>query len=146
MKPFVLLNFVAAVVAVVAMVASPTVRAHDRDPDAKGPNGGQLRQAGAYDYELVVPKDCQAVKENPLSVYVTVHDQGKAATAGATGSATILAAKIKVTTELRADGDNRVMGLAKYACSSDMKVVVSIALKGQSAEQARFTPLAKTGQ
>ncbi|MCZ7653058.1 MAG: hypothetical protein M5R42_00320 [Rhodocyclaceae bacterium] len=32
-------------------------------------------------------------------------------------------------------------GFAKYASTSDMKVVVSITLSGKPAEQARFTPL-----
>lgn len=140
MKPLALLILVAGV------VTSPVLRAHGSDPNAKGPNGGQLRQAGPYDYELVVPKDCQDIKESPLTVYVTVHDKDKAPTDGATGSATILAGKLKVTADLKADGDNRVKGSAKYACRPDMKVVVSIVLKGKTAEQARFTPLAQPGQ
>ena len=113
---------------------------------AKGPNGGQLHQAGAYDYELVVAKDSREVKENPVMVYVTVHDKDKVSTAGATGSATILAGKLKAISTLKPDGDNRMKGFAKYASAADMKVVVSITLNGKAAEQTRFTPLARSGQ
>ncbi|MCK9389541.1 MAG: hypothetical protein M0Q22_14240 [Sulfuritalea sp.] len=113
---------------------------------AKGPNGGQLHQAGVYDYELVVAKDSREVKENPVMVYVTVHDKDKVSTAGATGNATILAGKLKAISTLKPDGDNRMKGFAKYASAADMKVVVSITLNGKAAEQTRFTPLARSGQ
>lgn len=115
--------------------------AHGDSPVATGPNGGQLRQAGAYDYELVVVKNSPEVKENPVIVHVTVHDKDKVSTAGATGSATILAGKLKAISTLKPDGDNRMKGFAKYSSAADMKVVVSITLNGQAAEQARFTPL-----
>jgi len=133
-----------ALILAAGIFASPTLLAHD---DGKpGPHGGQLRQAGTYDYELVVVKDGQDVKENPVIVYVTAHDSGKVSTAGATGSATILAGKSKVTSVLKPDGDNRMKGFAKYSAAADMKVVVSITLNGKSAEQARFTPLAKASK
>ncbi len=35
-------------------------------------------------------------------------------------------------------------GAGKFSLSPDMKVVVSIAMLGQVAEQARFTPLQKS--
>lgn len=106
------------------------------------PHGGQLRMAGIYHYELVVTKDSNDVKENPVIVYVTDHASAKIATAGATGTATILAGKIKAMVTLKPDGDNRMKGYAKYASTPGMKVVVSILLSGKQPEQARFTPLA----
>lgn len=132
-----------ALILATGLFANAAVFAHSDKPDAPGPNGGQVRQAGAYDFELVMVKDSQDVKENPVIVYVTVHDKDKARTAGATGSATILAGKLKAVSTLKPDGDNRMKGFAKYSSAADMKVVVSIALNGQAAEQARFTPLAK---
>ena len=135
-----------ALILATGVFTSAAVFAHGDNPIAPGPNGGQLRQAGAYDYELVVVKDSQDVKENPVIVYVTVHDKDKVPTAGATGSATILAGKLKEMSTLKPDGDNRMKGFAKYSSAANMKVVVSITLNGKSAEQARFTPLAKAGQ
>lgn len=135
-----------ALILATSIFASPPLLAHGDKPDAPGPNGGQLRQAGAYDYELVVVKDSPDVKENPVIVYVTVHDKDKVSATGATGSATILAGKHKATSTLKPDGDNRLKGFANYSSAADMKVVVSITLNGKAAEQARFTPLAKAGK
>ena len=108
----------------------------------KAPNGGQLRMAGPYHYELVLAKDAGEVQENPVVVYVTDHAGQRIPTAGAAGTATILAGKLKAAATLKPDGDNRMKGVAKYASTPDTKVVVSIALAGKQAEQARFTPLA----
>ena len=108
----------------------------------KAPNGGQLRMAGPYHYELVLAKDAGEVKENPVVVYVTDHAGQKIPTAGAAGTATILAGKLKAAATLKPDGDNRMKGVAKYASTPDTKAVVSITLAGKQPEQARFTPLA----
>ncbi|MDO8788453.1 MAG: hypothetical protein Q7J42_10335 [Sulfuritalea sp.] len=135
-----------ALILATGVLASPALFAHGDNPNASGPNGGQLRQAGAYDYELVMVKDSQDMKENPVIVYVTVHDKDKVPTAGATGSATILAGKLKAMSTLKPDGDNRMKGFAKYSSAADMKVVVSITLNGKAAEQTRFAPLTKSAQ
>jgi len=108
----------------------------------KAPNGGQLRMAGPYHYELVLVKDAKEAKENPVVVYVTDHAGQKIPTAGAAGTATILAGKLKAAATLKPDGDNRMKGVAKYASTPDTKAVVSITLAGKQPEQARFTPLA----
>ena len=108
----------------------------------KAPNGGQLRMAGPNHYELVLVKDAKEVRENPVVVYVTDHAGQKIPTAGAAGTATILAGKLKAAATLKPDGDNRMKGVAKYASTPDTKVVVSITLAGKQPEQARFTPLA----
>ena len=108
----------------------------------KAPNGGQLRMAGPYHYELVLVKDAKEAKENPVVVYVTDHAGQKIPTAGAAGTATILAGKLKAAATLKPDGDNRMKGVAKYASMPGTKAVVSITLAGKQAEQARFTPLA----
>ena len=108
----------------------------------KAPNGGQLRMAGPNHYELVLAKDAKEAKENPVVVYMTDHAGQKIPTAGAAGTATILAGKLKAAATLKPDGDNRMKGVAKYASTPDTKAVVSITLAGKQAEQARFTPLA----
>ena len=125
-------------------LASPVLLAHTDDvlDTQKAPNGGQLRMAGVYHYELVVAKDSKDAKDNAVIVYVTDHAGTKVPTGGASGTATILAGKAKATATLAPDGDNRLKGMAKYLSAPDMKVVVSITFPGKAAEQARFTPLA----
>ncbi len=108
------------------------------------PNGGQLRMAGMYHFELVVAKDSKEAKDNPVVVYVTDHAGTKVPTTGAKGTVTILAGKAKATVSLAPDGDNRMKGSGTYAPTPDMKAVVSVTLPGKAAEQARFTPFAKT--
>lgn len=132
-----------AILAGIAIGAAPAFGHDDAELDkAKTPNGGQLRQAGPYHYELVTARDGTDAKENPVVVYVTDDGGKKVSTAGASGTATLLSGKAKATAALVPDGDNRMKGAARYAPAPGMKVVVSIALPGKQPEQARFTPLA----
>lgn len=136
-------TLLAAAAAVLAL-ASPAVLAHsdERHDAQKTANGGQLRQAGVHHYELVVAKDSKEAKDNPVTVHVTDNAGAKIPTTGASGTVTILSGKTKASVILAPDGDNRMKGVGKYASTPDMKAVVSIALAGKPAEQARFTPLA----
>lgn len=142
-----LYKFVAISAAAVTLaLGATTALAHD---DAyldtlKSANGGQLRMAGAYHFELVMAKDGKEAKDNPIVVYVTDHGATKIPTAGMTATATILAGKVKSTANLVADGDNRLKGVAKYAPGSDVKVVLTVSITGKNSEQARFTPFAVT--
>ena len=142
MQPFKTLFLAAATSAF--MLASQGVLAHSDEylDTQKAANGGQLRMAGVYHFELVIAKDSKEAKENPVLVHVTDHAGAKIPTAGASGTATILSGKTKVTTTLLPDGDNRMKGTATYAANPNTKVVLSITLPGKPAEQARFTPLA----
>ncbi|MDP1525295.1 MAG: hypothetical protein Q8M20_05760 [Rhodocyclaceae bacterium] len=126
-----------------SMLATPLALAHTDDylDTLKTPNGGQMRMAGAYHFELVVAKDSKEAKENSVVVHVTDHADAKVATVGASGTATLLVGKEKVTVTLMPDGDNRLKGTGKYATSADMKAVVSVTMPGKAAESARFTPL-----
>jgi hypothetical protein len=138
----------AAILAGFALAAGAAFAHDDATLDkTPAPHGGQLRMAGPYHFELVVAKDAKASADSPLLVYVTDHSgQQKFATAGASGTATILSGKQKATLALSPDGDNRMKGMGKYAADPAMKVIVGITLAGKQAEQARFTPLAKTGE
>ena len=132
-------------VAFVLATGAMSVHAHD---DAyldtqQAPHGGQLRMAGAYHLELVVDKSTPQAADKPVVVYVTDHAGQKVSTEGATGNATILAAKSKASVALVPDGDNRLKGTGRYASTADMKAIVSFTAKGQSPETARFTPLLK---
>lgn len=122
--------------------ALPALAHDDATLDAmKTPNGGQLRMAGIYHFELVLVKDAKAAKSSPVLVYVTDHAGQKIDTTGATGTVTILAAKQKTSVTLKPDGSNRLKGAASYAATPDMKAIVSITLPGMPPEQARFTPM-----
>jgi hypothetical protein len=125
------------------MSAAALAHTDDVLDSQKAPHGGQMRMAGAYHYELVVAIDSNEAKENPIVVYLTDHAGNKVPSAGATGTVTLLAGKLKATATLTADGDNRLKGFAKYASDPDMKAVVSITFPGKAAEQARFAPLMK---
>ena len=132
-------------IALVLATGATSVHAHD---DAyldtqQAPHGGQLRMAGAYHLELVVDKSTPQAADKPVVVYVTDHAGQKVSTEGATGNATILAAKGKASVALVADGDNRLKGTGRYASTPDMKAIISFTAKGQPPETARFTPLLK---
>lgn len=118
--------------------------AHDDDAldKMKAANGGQLRMAGPYHFELVVAKDSKESKDNPVAVYLSDHGDKKIPAAGATGTVTILSGKSKVTVPLTPAGDNKLTGMGKYVSDPRMKAVVSITFADRKSEQARFTPLA----
>lgn len=138
------MKFIPAVIAV--LVATAAAAHSDEYLDTQqAPNGGQLRMAGVYHFELVVARNGSEAQDHPVVVHVTDHAGTKVPTAGAHGTATILAGKAKTTVRLTPDGDNRLKGTGKYAAVPDMKVVVSITLAGKPAEQTRFTPLAGDG-
>lgn len=133
-----------ALILAVATLAGTAALAHsDEYLDTRtAPNGGQLRMAGNYHFELVVAKDSKEAKENPVIVYVTDHAETKVSTVGAGGTATILSGKGKLLVKLAPDGDNRLKGVGVYRSAPDLKAVVSVTLPGKVVEQARFTPLA----
>ena len=109
------------------------------DEATSGPNGGQLKHAGKYHLELVM-------KESTLTVYLTDDKDAKAATKGATASATVLAGKATSNVKLEPSGDNALAGSGNFQPAPDMKVVVSVTLPGQPPLQARFTPLSAKGR
>ena len=124
-------------------LASPAIRAHGDAPEArKALHGGQVRVAGVNNFELVVAKVSIDAKENPIVVFVTDRAGTKMSTVGASGTATILAGKTKATVPLVFDGDNRLKGTTNLGSTTEMKVVVTVALADKAKEQARFTPLA----
>lgn len=138
------LSHIAAVLLGLTFAAAGALAHDDAYLDTQAaPHGGQMRMAGAFHYELVVIKDSKEVKENPIVVYVTDHAGKPLASEGASGTATLLSGKLKATSTLKPDGEDRLKGYAKYASHANMKVVVAITLKGQATEPARFTPLAK---
>ena len=136
-------SLLAAATTVFALLSTPVFAHSDEYLDTlKAPNGGLLRMAGIYHYELVVAKDNKEANDNPVVVYVTDHSGVKIPTAGASGTVTIMANKARAAVTLAPDGDNRMKGSGNYVSTPDMKAIVSITLAGKAVEQARFTPLA----
>jgi hypothetical protein len=66
----------------------------------KAPNGGQLRMAGVYHFELVVAKDSKEAKDNAVVVYVTDHAGAKIATAAPPARRPSSLARQKATVKL----------------------------------------------
>lgn len=106
------------------------------------PNGGQLRMAGPYHFELVLAKDSKEAKDNAVAVYLTDHGNNKIPTAGMSGSATLLSGKSKITVPLAPAGGNKLAGTGRYASDPQLKAVVALTFADKQTEQARFTPLA----
>lgn len=138
-------SLLSGLLAAALLSASHGAWAHDDATLDKlaAPNGGQLRMAGPYHFELVVAKNNKVATDSPVTVYLTDHAGNKIATAGASGTATLLAGKSKVTAALTAAGDNKFTGMAKYASDPKIKAIVAITFADKKSEQARFTPLAQ---
>lgn len=127
-----------AVAAIALLAEAGPASAHGDAAHApvKASHGGQLQEAGNWRFELVQKQDAAG---NTLLVYVTDHDGKPVASAGLTGTATILAGKEKQTAALKPDGENRLKGVARYDINASPKVVVAVSGGGKT-EQARFTP------
>ncbi|MCD6674221.1 MAG: hypothetical protein LT106_15395 [Burkholderiaceae bacterium] len=134
-------RFLAAAAALLAFSASPAF-AHDDAYLAtqKAPNGGELRMAGPYHYELVADRASPAASGGAIVVYVTDHAGQPVSTQGAQGVAQVLAGKERSTVKLLPDGANRMKAPAPHGWASDAKVVVSITIAGAQPAQARFAP------
>ena len=120
----------------IALALAPAVAlAADKHDHAKrGPNGGELADAGPYHLEL-------AVKGQELALYVLDAKNAKVAVDGAKATATLMSGNTKATVPMLPAGDNVLRGSGKFEPREDMKVLVSLTISGKPAQQARFTPL-----
>ncbi len=130
----------AAAAAVLFTFSVPAAFAHDDAYLAtqKAPNGGQLRVAGPYHYELVTDRAAPGAAAHAILVYVTDHAGTPVATQGAQGVAHVLAGKERASLPLASDGGNRMKALSPYVVAADAKLVVSITIPGAQPAQARF--------
>ncbi|MCL4798881.1 MAG: hypothetical protein KJ025_04795 [Burkholderiales bacterium] len=135
------LSSLAVAIAALALAGAAVAHTDEYLDTVQAPNGGQLRMAGSYHYELVVGAEGAGAQERTLVVYVTDHGDAKLDTAGAEGGVVILSQGKKTKADLRPDGENRLRGVATFAPAPDMKVVVAVRLAGQPPAQARFVPL-----
>jgi hypothetical protein len=132
--------------ALLALVAAGAAQAHTDEylDTVVGPNGGQLRMAGAYHFELLVVKNSKDAKNNAIKFFVMDHANTPVATAGATATLVLVAGKQKAKVELTPEGNNALVGEAVYASVPEMKVVANVTMPGQSALTAKFEPLKPT--
>ncbi len=113
---------------------SPFVFAHDDATlDAMpSPNGGQVRMAGPYHFELVLG-------DGVVNVYLTDHSDAPVASEGVSGSAIILSGS-RATIDLTPSGDSRLDGQGAFEVGPDMRAVVALTFPDGETWQARFTP------
>lgn len=104
---------------------------HKDKDDEHGPNGGQLVDSGSMHLEL-------AVKGQELMLWVYDRANKKISSQGANATATIVGQKSKIN--LAPAGDNLLKGSGQFEAKPQGKVLVSLTLPGQRAQQARFTP------
>ena len=108
-----------------------------------GPNGGQLRMAGAYHFELVLAKDAKAGAASPVKLYLLDHGNNPQPAKDAKATVLIVSGKQKAKADLSPAQANLLSGSAAYTASEDLKAVVNISIKtehGEVTEQAMFTP------
>lgn len=105
-----------------------------------GSNGGIIRAAGDYQFELVI-KPQREVRETPIVLFVTDRDGKPVAATEARGRAIFSSGGLKGVATLHPDGGNRMKGYGLMSAKRDLNIDVSITLPGQAPIQARFIPL-----
>lgn len=104
----------------------------------ESPNGGQVRMAGPYHFELVLG-------ENAVSVFLTDHGDAPVPSEGVRGNV-ILMSGGRTTIAVAPVDSNRLAGEGAFEKQPDMKAVVSLTFPDGETWQARFTPGAQAGQ
>lgn len=100
----------------------------------KGSHGGQVRMAEMFHFEVVV-------KDREFQVWVTDHGDKAISTEGANGVATLLLGTEKVTVNLTPDGENRLVAKdSRIKSAADIRVSLTVTMKGQKALNARYAP------
>ena len=103
---------------------------------ARGPNGGQVQDIGAYHGELVV-------RDGELILFLFDHSDRPLDARGASGTATVLAGgrQQSVAFASRPDG-TALVAQGEFRAEPGMRVVVQVTPRqGAARAQARFTPL-----
>ncbi|WP_373508267.1 hypothetical protein [Thiocapsa sp.] len=123
-----------------ALAAPVLALAHDDATlDAmQTPNGGQVRMAGPYHFELVLG-------DNDVSVYLTDHGDKPVSSNGVGGNVIVMSGG-RATIAVAPAGGNRLAGQGAFQRSLDMTAVVSLTFPDGNTWQARFTPGARIGQ
>lgn len=114
-------------------LAAPALAHDDAALDAMpSANGGQIRMAGPYHFELVLG-------ENEVSLYLTDHAATPVPSEGVAGNVILMSGE-RSTIAIAPTGDNRLAGRGAFERSPDLKAVVSLTFPDGNTWQARFTP------
>ena len=127
-------------VAAALLLSAPSAFAHDDAYLAtqKAPNGGQLRMAGPYHYELVADRAASGTSDGAIAVYVTDHAGTPVPTQGAQGVVDVTAGGKRSSVKLVPDGGNRMKGGVGHPWTEEATAIVSITFAGAQPAQARF--------
>lgn len=131
------LAYIPFLVLALGLVLPASLLAHDDATlDAMAaPNGGQVRMAGPYHFELVLG-------ENAVSVFLTDHGDAPVQSEGVSGNV-ILMSGGRTTIAVEPVGSNRLAGEGAFEKQPGMKAIVSLTFPDGQTWQARFTPGAK---
>jgi hypothetical protein len=121
-----LLRILPGLLVVFTLLASPSLA-----QSWKGPNGGQMVDAGSFHVELVV-------KNADYSVNVFDHVDNPVAVAQATGVATVMVGEEKEKVTLQPVAANTLTGTGALKRSGPTKVLVLLRVPDQATAMARF--------
>ena len=126
--------FVGATLAGVSLLAGAHTEEYFDSRDSL--HGGQVRMTGPYHLELVA-------RDKEIVLYVADHADSKLSTDGGSGKATVQTGKDKTKTSIKLEqaGDNILKGTGDSSVTPETVITVFVALPGQEAYSARFTPL-----
>jgi hypothetical protein len=121
-----LLRILPGLLVVFTLLASPSLA-----QSWKGPNGGQMVDAGSFHVELVI-------KNADYSVNVFDHVDNPVAVAQATGVATVMVGEEKEKVTLQPVAANTLTGTGALKRSGPTKVLVLLRVPDQATAMARF--------
>jgi hypothetical protein len=121
-----LLRILPGLLVVFTVLASPSLA-----QSWKGPNGGQMVDAGSFHVELVI-------KNADYSVNVFDHVDNPVAVAQATGVATVMVGEEKEKVTLQPVAANTLTGTGALKRSGPTKVLVLLRVPDQATAMARF--------
>jgi hypothetical protein len=107
---------------------------HNHGAFERGPNGGQLIDAGPFHLELIVAG-------NDLTLHVADLKDKKLSTKGATASADVISRGTKSLVELTPSGENLLVGKGMFTADKSMRVLVRLRMPGKGTIQGKFMPL-----
>lgn len=119
-----------------ALLAAPLpALAQGSHSHARGPNGGEVGEIGTTHVEVVA-------RHGELRLYVLDAQDKPTSARGASGTAIVQAAGKQQTLRFEpGPGDAYLLARGDFPAAKGMRVVASVALAGQPARQARFTPV-----
>jgi hypothetical protein len=124
------LSFVLA--ANVAAWVAPALAQHKHAHDHKPKQGGVIKEAGGFVYELVV-------KPTEIVVHVTDEADKPVPVRGSTAKVTLIDSGARVEVPLVAGTDNRHLAAGTFPVKPGMSAMLDVAVGGKSVAKLRYT-------